>query len=799
MIRASLSALLSHWRRHPLQLAMLVIGLALATALWTGVQAINAEARAAYGRASEVLGGDRMDRLEATGAPLTVADFGRLRREGWPVSPVIQGRDPKTGLRVLGLDPLTLPMGAAPAGLPLPAEGDLLAFLAGKTALVAPDTLARTPDLAEAWPGVSLIPTADLPPGLILADIGLVARRLDRGDEISALLMPRDAPRPAAIPSGMTVSRGGGEAGLAQLTDSFHLNLTAFGFLAFVVGIFIVHSATGLAFADRRPVFRSLRALGLSARMLTGLVLAEMLVLALVAGSLGVGLGARVAAALLPDVAATLDGLYGAAVPGALQVRAGWVLAGFGMAVLGTGLAAGQGLWQVWRMPPLESVRPEAWALAGARSDRRLGLAGLGAVILSGFLLSFGQGLWTGFLGLGLLLLGAALVLPRLFGAVLAGLAARARPGLGQWFWADSRQQVPGLMLSLMALLLALAANVGVGTMVGSFRATFTGWLDQRMVAEMYLRAETPEEAKALQDWLTPRVSAVLPVTVVEADLLGRPGEIYGVIDQSSYRDHWPLLAAIPEVWEALHRGEGVLLNEQGARRSGVWLGDMLDLPGGTLPVIGVYSDYGNPQPQAILGIVSFQARFPATTPERFALRLPPEAVPGLAVELMRVFALDPEAITDQASIKAYSLQVFERTFAVTGALNVLTLAVAALAMLASLLTLAGQRLPGLAPVWAQGVTQGRLAWLEFARSVALALLTALCALPLGLALAWVLLAVINVEAFGWRLPMQVFTADILRLFLMALATGVLAAAWPAWQVYRRSPADLLRVFAHAR
>ena len=96
-------------------------------------------------------------------------------------------------------------------------------------------------------------------------------------------------------------------------------------------------------------------------------------------------------------------------------------------------------------------------------------------------------------------------------------------------------------------------------------------------------------------------------------------------------------------------------------------------------------------------------------------------------------------------------------------------------------------------------MTQGRLAGLEFARSVVLALLTAVLALPLGLLLAWVLLAVVNVEAFGWRLPMQVFPMDLVWLFGMALATGALAAAWPAVQLYRRRPADLLRVFANAR
>jgi putative ABC transport system permease protein len=153
----------------------------------------------------------------------------------------------------------------------------------------------------------------------------------------------------------------------------------------------------------------------------------------------------------------------------------------------------------------------------------------------------------------------------------------------------------------------------------------------------------------------------------------------------------------------------------------------------------------------------------------------------------------------DQAAIKALSLAVFERTFTVTTALNVLTLAVAGFAILMSLLTLAAMRLPQLAPVWALGLTRRRLATLDLLRAVVLALLTAALALPLGLALAWALLAVVNVEAFGWRLPMYLFPLDYLRLALLALAAAALAAAWPAWRLSRTPPAQLLGVFRHER
>ena len=156
-------------------------------------------------------------------------------------------------------------------------------------------------------------------------------------------------------------------------------------------------------------------------------------------------------------------------------------------------------------------------------------------------------------------------------------------------------------------------------------------------------------------------------------------------------------------------------------------------------------------------------------------------------------------AIIGQAAVKSASLAVFERTFAVTAALNVLTLAVAGFAMLMSLLTLAAMRLPQLAPVWALGLTRRHLARLDLLRALVLAALTGVLALPLGLGLAWALLAVVNVEAFGWRLPMYLFWFDYLRLGLLALLAAGLAALWPAWRLSHTPPAQLLGVFRHER
>ena len=94
----TLAVLLSHWRRHPMQLATLLIGLISATALWSGVQALNQQARTSYDRAAATFGGTRTAMLVArSGASFPQKLFVDLRRAGWPVSPVLEGRDPDRG------------------------------------------------------------------------------------------------------------------------------------------------------------------------------------------------------------------------------------------------------------------------------------------------------------------------------------------------------------------------------------------------------------------------------------------------------------------------------------------------------------------------------------------------------------------------------------------------------------------------------------------------------------------------------------------------------------------------------
>lgn len=223
-------------------------------------------------------------------------EFVRLRRAGWLASPVIEGemRFGDVRLRVLGIDPLTLPPQAQQVDIAV--GDDLLPFITAPGVLyAAPETAARLTE--QATPPVRV--AEGLPPGTVLTDIGQAQVLLGAKDKISRLLLWPDQPigrAPLKVTApGLTLREPSETGDLARLTDSFHLNLTAFGFLAFAVGLFIVHSAIGLAFEQRRPVFRTLRALGLPARVLVLLLIAELLTFALLAGLVGVALGYVVA------------------------------------------------------------------------------------------------------------------------------------------------------------------------------------------------------------------------------------------------------------------------------------------------------------------------------------------------------------------------------------------------------------------------------------------------------------------------------------------------------------------------
>ena len=811
------ATLLTHYRRHPGQLAMLLLGLWVASALWSGIQAINATARDSYARADAMFD-SQLDQLERRdGAPLTRADYHALRQAGLPVSPMLEGEivtQDGTRLTLIGIDPLTLasdnPLAQADT------SGSLTDFLTPPwQTRAALDTLTATTTLANGKTLPPLVLAPALPPDTLMMDIAAAARMLESGEEITRLVAAPGSLSEA--PPGLTLTRATTLASPGQLTESFHLNLTALGLLAWVVGLFIVQAALGLALEQRLGMLRTLRVLGVSGRSLVLALSVELLLLGLIGAATGIASGVWLARLLLPDVAATLGSLYGAGVGRELNLPWHYWVGGLAVSLGGLLLAGSGVLWRAARLNMLELGQMQAWRSGYRRQLMSMSIGGAFAVGIALALyiwLRFqppGEGLVAGFALVAALLLASALWLPPLLALTLKVLTHLARRcPLVHWALADMQLQLPKLSLAMMALLIALATNLGVGSMVGGFRLTFLEWLDQRLVAPLYLNAPAEQYAD-IDAWLadrpdvserllTRRSDAILESIIAPegSRALGTSIELYGITPGESLTPHWPLLTTQQDrnaAWAAFEHG-AVFVNEQLATAENLSPGDQLNLraPGAneTLTIAATYPDYGNPNGQVLMASPQLAARFEAP-PSSMGVVLNPNAdVNALRTALTERFGLGSDALSDQREIKRIATDIFERTFTITRALNVLTLAVAALALLASLLAQARSRRQQLAPLWALGVPRAQLAQLSLVQFGGAALVTGLLALPLGIAITWGLVAIINVAAFGWRLPLYLFPWEMAVTLATAVAVALLSAALPALRFWRVSPRTLL-------
>lgn len=806
-------AFLTHWRRHKLQFMTLVVGLASATALWTAVQALNTHARASYDRSAATLQAfERTSLVAIDRAPIREQVFADLRRSGTPVIPLVEGRlgPPGEGVRLVGIDPLSYgTLGGT--GIAVPQGTDMLAFLEPPGLLFAEtETAARLSSLFETMglanrPAVEIRTT--LATGQALGDIAVVQSLLGLEGRLSRLLLPDNydisaLKLPAPWGERLEVTEPPVRVDLDGLTDSFHLNLTAFGLLCFLVGLFIVYAAIGLAVEDRLHALRTLRICGVSRRKLLLTMILEMTGIATLAGLAGVAGGYVIAALLLPDVAASLRGLYGAQVAGSLQLDAAWWLGGVGISILGALGAAIGAFIKTSNMALLESRNVAAWRSKQAKIVLFQSVFGIFFVLIALFLHWFGSGLTAAFLQMASILLGAAFLLPGVLLLLVTIGKGTAKSPLSQWFWADSRQQLSGLSLALMALLLALGTNIGVSGMVEGFRRTFDAFLEERLSADLYVLAASNQEAGRAIAWATqnPDITAVLPIWDATATVGDNPVNVVGFTDHTSYRDTWTLLEKTEDPWADTTQKDGVLINEQLHYRAGLAVGETLTLDSETGPLVrivaGIYSDYGNPRSEVRLANRTLETYWPSGERRRIALHAQGD-ISDVAAQLTKELGIPADRTINQLGLKAFSRAVFEKTFAVSAALNTLTLGVAGIALITSLLTLAGARLTGVAPLWAMGVRRRTITCLEGLKILLLALFTSLAAIPLGVAISWCLVAVINVEAFGWRLPLHVFPDQWMILVMLGLMTALIASLYPLWRLWRTPPADLSKVFAH--
>ncbi len=808
-------ALLGHYRRHPLQIVLVWLGLTLGVSIYVGVAAINHHALQSYASGerlfSHVLPYRISPKHSATKIPQGF--YIQLRREGfYQCAPfdllrgeTSEGKD----FVIIGVDPLALVNTHPVKGsdiisvtdimhppYPLLVSADLASYLQKKSGEYI--VLANGYHL-----GPILIDDKNRVDGTrVVADMALV-RMLNKTGGFSFIGcadMPAEKIErlKQMLPDGMSLSHGS-RTELESLTRAFHMNLSAMGMLSFGVGLFIFYQAMSLSFIQRQPLVGILRQTGVSSWQLIQALFIELLILIVVCWLFGNVFGLILADQLMPSVSITLADLYDANVGFNIHWSKVWLLDSLLVCIAGTLLSCSWPLIRLLRTQPIRlSARLSLVRFAGLEFYWQALIACACFLILITVYQTQDMTPENGFLLIALLMLCVALFAPFIIFNLFNILSYILRWVKVRWLFADAAASMSYRGVAVMAFMLAMAANIAIGTMIGSFRITTDHWLSQKLAADIYIYP-TNNSAPRIVEWLTrqPEVGDVWWRWQDEVRTRSGMLQVVSTGDSIGEQDALTVKLAIPDYWYLLHNSQGVMVSESMALKKGIRPGDFLtvdELADSKWQVLGVYYDYGNQYNQIIMSHSNWIKEFTGQGNVGLEVHLAGGAdAESLTTRLDSYYHLPPERVFDNSSLRDQAMRIFDRTFTIADTLGKLTLVVGVFGIFFA--TVAGEmsRQRDVALLRCFGMSAKELITLSAVQLFIFGAISALIAIPLGLAIAKIMVEVVLKQSFGWSIQFYMMPWDYVSVFVWTMAALLVAGVLPLSELVRRTPIKSLR------
>ncbi|ASI94134.1 ABC transporter permease [Vibrio rotiferianus] len=808
--KLALNLFAAHYRQAPLQAAAILIGIVLAVTLFVAVQAINLNAKRSYAESTEQLSGQAQNLIIPPAGQnyLRESLYFTLRQNGLSATlPVIEGRvRDEQGRRwsVQGSELIAAissryryssdsqqNVSLFDSALPLPE------LLVGKPIVMM--SQSQHQNLGE----VETLTLDDIPTQVVvlpdewqlgsrmLMDIGFAQQLLNKQGQLSyiAVFHTRDKVGKDKQAKWQNLIGEQGQwvtnnqsTDLGSLTDSFHLNLTAMSLLAFLVGLFIAYNGVKYSLLKRNRLLVQIQQAGIAPRIVFTALLIELTILVTIGASVGFVLGMQLSHWLHPTVALTLEQLYGATLlPGTWQWQ--WWMQALLLTLAATLLACWQHFKQRVRQPL--SSHGGFYQAPETSNENQLFLIGtaLTAIALAGLWLSEHHRFTMAWLGV--LVVSIPLYLPKTLSVLANWSEKRTTSGLMQYLFAELRELISPLSLAMMALLLAVTANMGMNTLVGSFESTLKQWLEQRLHADIYVspaQGEIANVERALQQF--DKVETVYKQYYVDDNLQGLP-ILLGTKDKDTLEQTMVFKSHLENFWQRFYQGELVAISEPTAVKLGLSLGSELTLdaiPSKTLLVGTIFHDYGSPNGEVLLAPKLWRESGFTNLPTSLGIKVSGD--PQIVYDQLRQqLNLHPSQLYDQAQIKSIALDIFSQTFAITRALNGVTLMVAVIGLFSACFMLLDARKAAIARLYALGVSRRKLMTMVVGQIVALVSFTLVIALPLGAMVGYVLTDIVTLRAFGWSLNYLWNWSDALSIAAITILVAVIATLIPLWRL----------------
>ncbi|MEM7335416.1 MAG: FtsX-like permease family protein [Chloroflexota bacterium] len=822
-------------RRRPFQYVLFILGIALGVGMMVSIDLAGNSASRAFELSTDAVTGRATHRLVADTTGIDESLYTQLRVDlGYDLSaPVVEGY---VLSEALGNQPMRL------VGIDIFAEAPFRSYFASENPgefdvapiLTVPNSIILSAPLAEqfgiavgdeidvSFAGdaatmvlVGLIDPANEVNGralssIIFTDISSAQTVLRLDGKLSHIdLIANDSSSLTAIesilPTGVRIEAASASSNtVQQMTAAFELNLQALSLLALVVGMFLIYNTVSFSVVQRRPLFGVLRCLGVTGGQLFRLILTEAAILGLIGSLLGLIIGVILGRGMVQLVTQTINDLYFVVNVQEVAIAPGSLIRGLVIGVVASLIASAVPAWEAMRTTPQSTLRRSTLE----NQTRRLlpWLVGAWAVIgsLGAFLLWLnGVSLFVAFGGLFGILVAFALLTPPVTTIIMQWLTPigyRLFGVVGRMAPRDIDRSLSRTSVAIAALMTAVSVIVGVSIMIGSFRQTVSEWLNQTLQADVFISPpsltastingtlqpdvlSTVSEIEGVGSIVTARqIQVQLPSTERSVALVASNGDVSG-----GERPYLWIDDNYDAAWARFRAGEGVFITEPLLRKENMSIPPepiTFMTPDGlqTFDVLGVSFDYANEQGSIVIWDDTFRSIWPDDEISTMAVfAIPGTDIDALADTIQAQFEGRSDVIIQSnQSIRNNALEIFDRTFAITGALQLLAVVVAFIGVLSALMSLQLERTRELGVLRATGMTIRQLWQLTLLETGLMGGVAGLLALPTGFILAWVLIFVINVRSFGWTLQMHLTTTDFLQAFIVAIAAALLAGIYPA-------------------
>jgi putative ABC transport system permease protein len=825
--------------REPVRMALTVFAIALGVAVVLAIDLAGTAATGSFRASTETLAGDNDLEVIATGGvPESVV--GTLATLPYPMrsTPRIEDYavlvERKQTLALIGLD------FAAGGGNELKVSSDRAGPVEALNYVGAWDSIwvgkslgYKTGDQLEllindqvrTYIVRGVYPDANGSVSAIVMDLGATQRALGRFGRVDRILVkvPESASLEewqqrlkGSVPAGVEVRpAGAGTDENRRMLAAFRWNLRLLSYIALVVGAFLIYNTISVSVVRRRPEIGVVRALGASRFMVLAAFIGESVSFGFVGALAGLPLGRIMADGAVKLMGITVEALYVSSRPAAIELSPASILLALGV---GTGVAVVSALSparEASAVAPVEAMASGRREYAArVRKFRDLLLAlGLGAAAAAASRApAVGGKPLFGYLASLLLVVASALAIPALVSAVTAISSKTLRKILGVEALLASRSLSASLLRTSVlvgALSTAIAMMTAVGIMVGSFRETVLLWMGDQLPADLYMRPagdpaadRHPTISVELTEKIArlPGVAAIDRLREYEISYEGMPAGLGSVelnILRSYHNADFLSGRATNEVLAGLRNRDAVIVSEPFANKHHVRTGDSITLSLGetreSFRVVDIYYDYSSERGSVLMDRNTMLRYVPDPAPSNLAIYVDPGAqLESVRAEIDQASAGYRVLIFSNRDLRGEALRIFDRTFAITYALEAIAVLVAVMGVAGALLALVIDRRRELGLLRFLGGAAGQVRKMILVEAGLIGLLATLAGTALGFVLSLILIYVVNKQSFGWTIRFHWPVAMLLGALTIVYAATVLAGLYPAHVAVRLNPIEVV-------